>query len=192
MAHIEKRGNGRWRARYYVDGSERSKTFDRKLDAERFLTAVQGDLLRGAYVDVHDRTTVSQYAERWAGARPHRQSTARRVASLIETHIAGTSLGNRRLASVMPSDIQAWATDRSKSLSPGTLRLLVSLLRSIYSAAVLDRLVSSSPVVRLQLPPVSRARVRVLTVQQVRQLAATVPPQPGDGAHPSRPRSPHR
>src|SRR5688572_30045629 len=112
MAHVEKRGAGRWRARYYVDGRERSKTFDRKLDAERFLASVQGDLLRGAYVDVHDRTTVAQYARRWAEARPHRQSTARRVSSLIETHIAGTTLGERRLAAVMPSDVQAWVTER--------------------------------------------------------------------------------
>jgi hypothetical protein len=37
-------------------------------------------------------------------------------------------------------------------LSPGTLRLLVALLRSIFAAAVQDRLVASSPVMRLSLP----------------------------------------
>lgn len=175
MAHVEKRGPGKWRARYYVDGRERSKTFERKVDAERFLATVQTDLLRGAYVDVHDRTTVAEYARRWAAARPHRPSTERRVTSLIETHIAGTPLGSRRLAGVMPSDVQSWVTDRSKLLAPSTLRLLVSLLRSVYAAAVLDRLVGSSPVVRLQLPIDRRPRVVPLTVDQVRDLAAAMP-----------------
>lgn len=175
MAHVEKRSAGRWRARYYVDLREKSRTFTRRVDAERFLATVQSDLLRGVYVDVHDRTTVAEYSRRWAAARPHRPSTARRVASLIETHIASTPLGTRRLASVMPSDVQAWVTDRGKVLAPSTLRLLVSLLRSIYASAALDRLVGTSPVVRLQLPAAARARVIPLTVDQVLRLATAVP-----------------
>jgi hypothetical protein len=80
MAHVEKRGPGRYRARYNEpDGRERSKTFPRKVDAERFLATIQADLLRGAYVDPNDRTTVEQYARRWASGRAHRPSTARRV-----------------------------------------------------------------------------------------------------------------
>lgn len=38
MAHVEKRGPGRWRARYRgPDDRERSKTFERRVDAERWL-----------------------------------------------------------------------------------------------------------------------------------------------------------
>lgn len=51
-----------YRARWTVDGRERSKTFTRKSDAEKFLTSVQADMLRGQYVDPHDRTTVAEYA----------------------------------------------------------------------------------------------------------------------------------
>jgi hypothetical protein len=176
MAHIEKRGQGRWRARYIgPEGRERSKTFSRKIDAERFLATTQTDILRGSYVDPDDRTTVADYARRWASARAHRPSTARRVNSLIETHIAKTPLGSRRLAAVRPSDVQAWASDRAQALAPSTLRLLVSLLRSIYAAAVLDRLVASSPVVRLGLPPARRARLVPLRIQEVRALAEAMP-----------------
>ncbi len=60
-------------------------------------------------------------------------------------------------------------------LSPTTLRNLVGLLRSVYAAAVLDRLVGTSPVVRLQLPKATRERVVPLTVEQVRSLAAAIP-----------------
>ncbi|MFD1533523.1 hypothetical protein [Pseudonocardia aurantiaca] len=37
----------------------------------------------------------------------------------------------------------------STTLAPSTVRLLVTMLKTIYIAAVLDRLVAASPVVRL-------------------------------------------
>ncbi len=178
MAHIEKRGPNRYRARYIgLDGRERSKTFHRKIDAERFLATTQADLLRGTYIDTSDRTTVAEYARRWASARPHRPTTARRVSLTIEKHIAGTPLGSRRLASVLPSDVQAWVTDRGKVLAPSTLRVTVGVLRSVFAAAALDKLVPTSPVVRIVLPPARKVRVVPLSVEQVSTLAQAVPPR---------------
>ena len=74
-----------------------------------------------------------------------------------------------------PSDVQAWVTGRSAALSASTLRNLVSLLRSVYAAAVLDRRVARSPVVRLQLPTTHRDRVVPLTVEQVQLLQKAIP-----------------
>lgn len=183
MASVESRltrRNGREAKVYDVrfrdpDGKQRKKTFGKKGDADRFAATVEADKLRGLYVDHSDRTTVAEYARVWAAARPHRPSSARRVSSLIETHIAGTRLGDRRLFAVRPSEVQAWATDRAQVLAPSTLRNLVSLLRSIYSSAVLDRLVASSPVVRVQLPRGDQERVVPLTVEQVRDLTQAMP-----------------
>jgi integrase len=157
------------------DGRQRKKTFSKKGGADRYAATVEADKLRGQYVDHSDRTTVAEYARAWASARPHRPSTALRVSSLIETHIAGTRLGARRLAAVRPSEVQAWASDRAQVLAPSTLRLLVSMLRSIYASAVLDRLAASSPVVRVQLPRQERPRVIPLTVEQVQTLAQAMP-----------------
>jgi integrase len=81
----------------------------------------------------------------------------------------------RRLASVLPSEVQSWASDRAKELGTLTVRNLVSTLRSIYAAAVLDRLVGSSPVVRVALPRHERERVVPLTVAQVGRLAEAMP-----------------
>jgi len=183
MASVETRTvrrDGR-QARVYTvryrdpDGRQRKRTFVKKGDADRFSATVETDKLRGTYVDHTDRTTVAEYARAWAEARPHRPSTERRVTSLIETHIAGTRIGDRRLAAVLPSEVQAWASDRAKVLAPSTLRNLVSLLRSIYASAVLDRLVASSPVVRIALPRHERARIVPLTVSEVRALADAMP-----------------
>ena len=139
------------------------------------MSQIEVDLQRGQYIDPFDRTTVLEYATRWAGTRIHRPTTARRVSSLIMTHIAGTDLGARRLALVSPSEVQAWASDRAQVLAPTTLRNLVSLLRSVYASAVLDRLVASSPVVRLSLPATHRERVVPLSIAQVVELATAMP-----------------
>ena len=179
MASVDRRtrdGRVTWVARWRdPDGRQRKRSFPRRTDAERFMATVRADVLRGTYIDHSDRTTVAEYARQWAAARPHRPTTARRVSSIVETHIAGTALGARRLGAVLPSEVQAWATDRSKVLAPSTLRNLVSLLRSIYTSAVLDRMVASSPAVRVTLPRHVRERVVPLTVEQVRALADAMP-----------------
>ena len=179
MASIDKDEHGStvaWLARWRdVSGRQRKRSFTRKIDAQRFISQIEADLVRGQYVDPFDRTTVVDYARKWSSARIHRPTTARRVSSMINTHIAGTNLGARRLAAVTPSEVQAWASERAQVLAPTTLRNLVSLLRSVYASAVLDRLVASTPVVRLSLPPTHRARVVPLTVTEVLALAEAMP-----------------
>lgn len=166
-----------WQARWRdPDGRQRKRTFPRKTDAEGFLSQVRAEMDAGRYVDPSaGRILVRDYAREWISARPHRQSTARRVASLVEVHLAGTRLGGMRIGAVRPSDVQAWASDRATVLSPSTLRNLAALVRSIFAAAVLDRVIGVSPVVRLALPRSERARVVPLTVAQVRDLAAAMP-----------------
>lgn len=171
MASIGKRGN-RWFARYRGNtGREHARRFDRKIDAQRWLDEATTALVSGQYVDPRDRTTVSEYARRWAASRPHKPGTAQRTESIIRTHIEGTTLGGRRLGSVLPSELQGWVSDRATVLAPSTLRQVVGLVRSVYSAAVFDRLVVCSPAARLTLPSAHRERVVPLSVGQVRAIA---------------------
>ena len=51
MSHVQKRDD-RWQARYRgPDGRERTKRFDRKVDAENWLTTNGADIVRGSWVD---------------------------------------------------------------------------------------------------------------------------------------------
>ena len=106
MAHIEKRESGRWRARYRgPDGKERSKTFDRKVDAERFLTSVEGSKLRGDWVDpALGAGLVGEWAWRWleAAAPSLKPKTAEGYASLLRSRVV-PALGNHRLGALRPS-----------------------------------------------------------------------------------------
>jgi integrase len=129
---------------------------------------------RGQWVNPNDKTTVEQYARQWAAARPYRQSTARNVKSLIDNHIAGTHLGSRRMVALRPSEVQAWATERSHLMSPLRLRNTLGLLKTMYRDAVLDRLVGTSPCVRISIPSYDQERVVPLTVEQVQKLVATI------------------
>jgi integrase len=176
MGHVQKRGDGRYRARWLdPDNRERSKTFTRKSDAERHLVSVEGAKLAGAYVDGGSKITVVEYARQWAAARPHRATKAARTGSAIGKHIEGTPLGARRLSAVRASEVQAWVTDRSRVLAPSTVATMTGILRSVFSAAVADRLIAYSPAARLTLPWSQRPRIVPLTVAQVLELADAMP-----------------
>ncbi len=58
MASVEKRvrdGSTTWLARWRdPDGKQRKRSFTRRMDAERYLTGVSADLLRGNYIDPVD------------------------------------------------------------------------------------------------------------------------------------------
>jgi integrase len=66
-------------------------------------------------------------------------------------------------------------TERSQSLSPGTVRLVVQTLRSIFNAAVQDRLLARNPVTRLSLPRSEKQRIIPLSVVEVQDLANAMP-----------------
>lgn len=177
MASIKRRPNGKWRARFVDEaGKEHAKHFDRRADGQRWLDEQTTATVSGQWVDPRaGDVTVAAYARQWAAGRPHNARTARRVASAIRNHVEGTQLGALPLSKVLPSTAQAWATGRSKVLAPSTLAYTTYLLRTIFAAAVLDRLIARTPFVRISLPKSEAARIVPLAVEQVRTLAEAMP-----------------
>jgi integrase len=158
--------------------SRRSKWYERKLDANRHRAQVEADLHRGAYVDMANPTTVAEYARAWVAARPLRERSKVAYGNLVDKHLYGTPLGGRPLVKVRPSEVQAWATSRTETLGPGTLRTHLGWLRSIFQTAVQDGLIARSPILpagRLSLPKRELRPVVPLTVEQVQALAAEMP-----------------
>jgi integrase len=132
--------------------------------------------LRGGYIDPDaGRILVADYSEVWIEGRSQRETARELRKRYLRNHIATTPLGRMRVRDVRHSHVQASATDRAKHLKPPTLRTLVSLLSSIFSSAVMDRLISQSPVRRIRLPREAATRVVPPTVEQVRTLADAVP-----------------
>ena len=177
MASIDRRADGRYRARWreYPGGPQRTKHFHRKQDAQRFLDGVQGDLLRGLYVDpANGRMLFLDYAEEWRAAQMHRASTAAQCESYLRKH-AYPALGHRPIGAIRRSEIQGWVKDRSTVLAPGSVELVYRRVSTIFKSAVADHVIPASPCVRIQLPKASRGELQPLEVSAVHALADAVP-----------------
>lgn len=176
MASIKKRPNGKWRARYRdPDGQEHAKHFERKVDAQTWLDAVTADLVTGRYVDPRaGRVTFRQYGERWRGAQTHRPSTASLYERLLRLH-AYPTLGDRQLSSVRRSDVQGWVAGLAQQVAPSTVQGTYSRVRTIFAAAVDDRLIAESPCRNITLPEIVERKIVPLTTAQVKTLAEASP-----------------
>ncbi len=75
---IDRRDNGRYRARYQGPHAEwRSRTFDRRIDAQRWLNNELVKLDRGEWVDPRaGRVLFESVAEKWMAGRAAFQETA--------------------------------------------------------------------------------------------------------------------
>jgi len=173
MASIDKR-NGRWRARWRTpDGASRSATFDRKVDAERHLTAMEHDKLSGHYVDPSaGRVTVGDFWQTWATRQQWRQSSRDVVESYFANHVQ-PALGSRPLNSLRRGDVEAWAA--RLTVAPRTARQIVQYLSTMLDAAVADGLIVSNPARGAVRPRVDTRPVVPFTSAEVDALRSAAP-----------------
>jgi len=95
VASIDKRPNGRYRTRWreHPGGPQKTRHFDRKGDAQRFLDGIRGDLAHGLYVDpAGGRTLFRDYAEAWRAGQVHRPSTTAQAETYLRLHVASWKL----------------------------------------------------------------------------------------------------
>jgi integrase len=176
MAHIEKRGSNRWRARYRdPSGQERSKTFATKRDAEQFLVRTEHSKHVGGYVDPQaGKRLFGEYAESWQQTQVFRATTAERFEGNLKRHIL-PAFEDRPLARVQPSDVQAWVRKLSLSLAPTTVEVAYRQLSMIFKSAVRDGLLVVSPCRDIRLPRIAHKQVVPLTAAQVQSLLEATP-----------------
>jgi integrase len=176
MASVQRRPDGTWRARYRdAADKEHARHFRRRADAERWLDEVRSDLLRGSYVDpAAGRVPFADFARTWLEAQPHRAGTALLYARTLRLHVY-PRIGDRPLAAIRRSDIQAMITTSSQQLAPKTVENHYRLIKAVFNAAVEDQLISISPCRKISRQPVAPTKVVPLTVDQVERLVATTP-----------------
>ena len=179
MASIEKRtrdGKVSWQARWRdPSGAQRKRSFARKVDADRFVTAVAADVLRGTYIAPDDgRVTFRECAEQWARIQQHRPATADSVDRHLRRHVLPV-LGDRPVGAVRASEVQAFVKGLSDRLAPTTTAVVYSRVAAIFAAAVRDRRIASSPCVGITLPRRPRPRVEPLPTEGVLALAEALP-----------------
>lgn len=176
MASIEKRqrnGVTTYRVQYRTPaGTQRSKTFDRRADAERFRASVEASKHAGTYVDpALARLTVGEWAATWLAGQAHlKPSSFARAEGIVRTHIV-PQWGTVRLSKVSHAEVQAWVTDLSARRSPSTVRKVHRTLSLILDLAVRDGRLGRNVAEKINLPRPSRKEQRHLTIGQVERLA---------------------
>lgn len=183
MAHVEdlwfsddgarrpRHGTGkRYRVRW-IDpgGSERSRSFARKTDADRFRSSTEADLDRDEYTDPRTRKiTLRQFSEGWLASQTFGESTREATERRLRLHIWPV-LGDKLLRQLTPSTIQAWL--RGLDAAPSSAQVLLTLLSSILGAAQDDGLVSRNQT-RARSVKAPRAEHRRIEPWPAEQVAA--------------------
>lgn len=178
MATVERRQQGGGPIRYRVrwrdpSGKQKSRTFDRRRDADQWRTHVEHQVLSGAYVDpAAGKITLRSYAEQWRASRPWAPTTAEWVEEKFRLHLYPV-LGDRPIGSIRTSDVQGWV--KGLALSPTSARNTASKLSSVMRAAVADRLIALNPCEGVALPKAVKRLVVPPTAEQVGELAVAMP-----------------
>ena len=182
MAHIQnKRGEGRgWVARYRTpDGRERSKTFPRKVDAERFLNQVEVDKARGRWVDPRlGRVTLAEWHEDFLATTGNlRASTRARDESYTKNHVL-PRFGSTPIAAIDHLAVRTWVAELSATgKAPATVHKIFQNLSKPLAAAVDAGLISHNPCERVPLPKIERAEQRFLAPIEVATLTEKIDPR---------------
>ena len=178
MGFIERRGK-RYRARYRgPDGKERSRTFDRKVDADRFISVAEADKARGSWIDpALGRTTVEAWASQWLGSLVHlKPKTQAGYESLLRCHVL-PRFGSTPLGRISRLDAQTWISKmEADGLSPSRIRQARQVLGALLTAAQRTGYIAKNVTDGIRLPREIPRKMRFLTAEQVESLVSHTPP----------------
>lgn len=186
MAHIERRqrklkngslGPVRWRARYRdIDGRERSETFARRKDAERFLERNGARLQDGDWIDPDKRRTAfADWAELWWRTTVKLQPNTRRGYWLLLHNHVLPAFGGRRIGTISYTDVESFISSKLEAgLGAKHVREMVNVLSLIMNTAVRANAIRANPAAGHKLH-VRRRRISqaaMLTMEQAGRLVA--------------------
>lgn len=184
MAHIRdlqefgRTSGKRWQVRYTTpDGKERSKTFTKKIEAERFKTSVEHSKLTGAYIDPQlGRRTVGEQGDIWYASTAGLASSSREsYESLLRLWIK-PHLGDIALADLTRFQIRSWiSTMISSGLSSRRAEYAHRTLSLILKSAVEDRRVLNNEASGVKVPKGAKVEKLFLTAEEVELLARECP-----------------
>ncbi|MDR1441403.1 MAG: site-specific integrase [Bifidobacteriaceae bacterium] len=179
MAHIQKRlrgGKARWVLRYTDPaGKERSKSFRRKVDANRYRQSVESAIATGSYVDPNrGKLATDVWAQTWLDGKTNLTPKSRqRYQEALDKHVK-TRWKGVPLDRVTHADVQKWLAELGQGRAAGTVRKHANIMRQIMGLAVKDGRLVRNPAEGLDLPKPSKTRKRYLTHRQVQDLADAV------------------
>jgi len=183
VASVEKRTrNGRttYRVRYRdPSGRQRSKVFDRKVDADGWLTDNEHAKRHRAWVDpAAGRERFSEWAERWYGTTAALRPTTRRDYRVLLDRQVLPAFSTARLADLDALAVREWlAALVGAGLSAKRARKAHQVLAQVLDAAVDGGKLARNVAAGVKLPKVQRREMDFLDAVQVEQLADAIDPR---------------
>ncbi|MGA7270088.1 MAG: site-specific integrase [Acidimicrobiia bacterium] len=164
-----------WRAVYRApDGRRHSKSFARKVDAERWLKVSEAETITGQWVDPNAGTKLfGPYAEEWITFKRTTvgETTATNTASLLRARVLPEFEG-KQLKKITTAHVRRWlAAMTEEGLSASTVHTYRKILVQVMDQAVDDGLIVSNPVAKAKAPSVRPRRQLFLTADELRSLA---------------------
>jgi integrase len=175
MGHVQKRGEGRWRARYRDPvGKERSKSFDTQRDAKAWLRETEQAIATGDWVSP-DTETVKWWADKWYETTATRAlNTQRAYRSALRRHVL-PEFGHLRVDHVDRIAVRGWVAQMSASgLAAPTVRQSLLVLRAVMDAAIDGRGLRSNPTYGVKPPAYQPREMLFLDAVQVDELADAI------------------
>lgn len=153
---VSKRADtGRWRARYRgPDRKERTRDFDRKTDAERWLREQTAKVDRGEWTDpALGRITVGEYADEWLNGKVKIKPSTRRSYETLLRHQVLPMWQRTPLSGVRHEDVGAWVQRlHGSGLSASKVRQAHVVLSQVLDLAVRSRRIPANPARGVELP----------------------------------------
>jgi len=170
-----------WRARYRgPDGREHSRSFDRKIDAERWLRTELARLDRGQWIDP-DRGAITwaDYSLEVIADRPHLSPRTIETDRLCHNRVVAW-IGDVPLTRLTHEQLRHLMAELTTAgYAPETVARTMRWIRLTLNQAIRDRRILASPADGLVLPKARRTDMRLLTAPQVDQIATVLPDRYG-------------
>lgn len=175
MGFIEKRtGERGYRARYRDPlGEQRSKTFVRKADAQRFLLEMESEKARGSWIDPRGaEMPLAMWAEEFLSlCRRLSPTTLEAYRRDVRKYVL-PRFGSYRLGRIPPDEIENWLNDEiAAGIAPSSVHRHYRTLRRMLQVAVDKQKILSNPCARVQPPRVPKREMAFLSWQEVAALA---------------------
>ena len=151
--------------------------FATKRDAQRWLDQVTAALVTGTYVDPQlQRVTFAGFYASWS----RRQAWVPGTVRAMDLATADVPFRHIPLGTIRTSHVEHWVCGMiDRPLAPGTIRTRFNNVRSVFRAAMRDRLLAVDPTAGVTLPRTRRAEaaMRLPEPLEVGRLLAVADPQ---------------
>jgi integrase len=166
-------GTTRYRVGYRTPDRRQTdkRGFRTKREAEAWANQLEVDKRKGAYVaPAAGRVKLGDYAREWLESKHKlKPSTRARYQVVLDTVIAAHA--DIALGDISRQLVREWVADLSIDLAPASVHKTVGVLRQVLAMAVAENRLVMNPVDGVELPSVTAAEQRFLTLEQLHTLA---------------------